>query len=289
MRTQFASENYGDGLVKRPDVNINEAGSALIRKFLAGAGITIESSTGADDGTGDVKVGVTPVPGVSLIGGFLVNRASVSTITIGTGAARDSTNIKTIVVSSPLTVDITASGVNGLDTGSESADTWYVVFIIDDTTLVNSPAGLLSLSETSPTLPSGYDVFRRVGWARNNGSSDFYNFKQIGSGPTRVVRWLEDIDTILVVLTSGGATVFTDIVLTEFVPPSSTIANIFASSFVKNFIFRPDGTTLRFMLVNEGGTFVFDIDCPAQIIEYEGDSPAGQIDVSCLGYTDDLS
>lgn len=61
-RTQFASENYGDGLTKRPDVNINEAGSALIRKILAGAGINI-TFTGVDSGTGDVTIIATGAAG----------------------------------------------------------------------------------------------------------------------------------------------------------------------------------------------------------------------------------
>jgi hypothetical protein len=59
-----------------------------------------------------------------------------------------------------LTVDIAASGANGLDTGSASADTWYYVWVISNGT---TTAGLLSLSATSPTLPSGYTFKALVG------------------------------------------------------------------------------------------------------------------------------
>lgn len=54
-RTQFASENYGNGLTKRDDLNTNESGSAVIRKVVAGPGIRLVS-TGADTGTGDVTI-----------------------------------------------------------------------------------------------------------------------------------------------------------------------------------------------------------------------------------------
>jgi len=54
-RTQLSSENYGQGLTKRDDLNIDELGSAVIRKVLAGPGIRLVS-TGVDAGTGDVTI-----------------------------------------------------------------------------------------------------------------------------------------------------------------------------------------------------------------------------------------
>lgn len=54
-RTQLASENYGEGLTKRADLNTDEVGSAVIRKVVAGPGVRLVS-TGADDGTGDVTI-----------------------------------------------------------------------------------------------------------------------------------------------------------------------------------------------------------------------------------------
>lgn len=71
---------------------------------------------------------------------------------------------------------ITTSGANGLDTGAEAANTWYAIFVIanaDGTTV----GALLSTSLT-PTLPGGYTQYRRVGWVRNNASSNFLHFYQ---------------------------------------------------------------------------------------------------------------
>jgi len=68
--------------------------------------------------------------------------------------------------SSLITVDLDASGANGLDTGIPAVTTWYNLFLIGDTTGVAALAGLLSLSATAPTLPGTYDVFRRIGSVR---------------------------------------------------------------------------------------------------------------------------
>jgi hypothetical protein len=76
-----------------------------------------------------------------------------------------------------VTADITGSGANGLDTGSEGASAWYYIWLIFNGTTV---AALLSTSATAPTLPSGYTYKKRVGAVRNNGSSNFIAFKQTG-------------------------------------------------------------------------------------------------------------
>jgi len=70
------------------------------------------------------------------------------------------------------TADITAIGVDGLDTGTEAPSTWYALHVItnDSGSLV---ASLLSLSSAAPTLPVNYTKFRRVGWVRNNASGNF--------------------------------------------------------------------------------------------------------------------
>lgn len=85
-----------------------------------------------------------------------------------------------MVVSSDLTLDITVSGDTGLDIGSEAADTWYYVWLIwrPDTEAVS---GILSVSPTAPTLPSGYTKKRLIGAAYNDSSSNFRFFVQRGA------------------------------------------------------------------------------------------------------------
>lgn len=84
-----------------------------------------------------------------------------------------------VLTSINLTVDITASGVNGLDTGSEAANTWYSIWVIYKPA-TNTIAGLLSTSEASPTMPSGYTKKRMVGHVRNNAASNFSIIENFG-------------------------------------------------------------------------------------------------------------
>jgi hypothetical protein len=76
-----------------------------------------------------------------------------------------------------LTVDMAASGANGLDTGSEASATWYYIWVITDGETV---AGLLSVSTTAPTMPGGYTFKALAGAVRNDGGSNFIRFWQAG-------------------------------------------------------------------------------------------------------------
>lgn len=105
-----------------------------------------------------------------------------------------------------VTVDVTASGVNGLDTGAEAANTWYYLWVIYNGTTV---ASLLSLSATAPTLPAGYTFKALAGVVQNNGSSNFTPFRQ----SDRTV-WVDTVNAH-----GGGDTVYTSVSLASFVPP----------------------------------------------------------------------
>lgn len=74
-----------------------------------------------------------------------------------------------------LTVDLTASGANGLDTGSEANSTWYHLWVIYNGSTV---AGLMSTSATAPTMPSGYTYKGYVGAIYNNSSGDLVKTRQ---------------------------------------------------------------------------------------------------------------
>ena len=75
-----------------------------------------------------------------------------------------------------VTVDVTASGVNGLDTGTKSSSTWYHIWIIANSGGVVN--GLLSTSESNPTLPGGYTRKAYVGAIYNNASDRFISYYQ---------------------------------------------------------------------------------------------------------------
>jgi hypothetical protein len=82
-------------------------------------------------------------------------------------------------VPSDITVDITVSGINGLDSGSESSSSWYYIWLIKNP-VTGTIAGLLSTHwYDSPTLPVGYTLKRLIGAVYNNGSSNFERFSQV--------------------------------------------------------------------------------------------------------------
>ena len=81
-----------------------------------------------------------------------------------------------------LSINSSTTGADGLDTGALAANTWYAIWVIWNGA---TSAGLLSLSATSPTLPSGYTHKTRVGWTRI-GATNPIAFKQFG----RRVRWV---------------------------------------------------------------------------------------------------
>jgi hypothetical protein len=108
----------------------------------------------------------TPNNQVKITADFL----SVFNATLGVSALLSSVSV---------TADVTVSGVNGLDTGSVAANTWYAVFVIYNPT-TRTTAALLSTSATAPTLPSGYTYSTRLGWMRTDGSSHFLRALQVG-------------------------------------------------------------------------------------------------------------
>jgi hypothetical protein len=75
-----------------------------------------------------------------------------------------------------VSANITVSGANGLDTGAEAASTWYYLWLISDGTTI---ASLLSTSATAPTMPGLYTYKALVGGVYNNGSSNFWTFRQV--------------------------------------------------------------------------------------------------------------
>jgi len=115
---------------------------------------------------------------------LVITRASAATVTItadelivqtsgGVGAKATSVNV---------TANITASGANGLDSGSESSGvlTVYYIYVIRKSS-DGTVAALLSTDSSSPTMPSGYDQKALVGMVLNNASNDFIDFKQEGN------------------------------------------------------------------------------------------------------------
>ncbi len=150
-----------------------------------------------------------------------------SKVDILSGKCCNDTGSNDILISATKTIDMAVSGLNGLDTGTETADTWYAIHLIGDSAGVNPSGGIFSLSATAPTLPSGYDVFRRIGWAHNDASSNFLKFTQSGKGSNRTV-WYDMKRADVRILNGGTATSFTSVDCSAFVPSTATDIKILA-------------------------------------------------------------
>lgn len=76
-----------------------------------------------------------------------------------------------------LTNTITAAGLNGLDTGTRAANTWYGVWVISNGTTTGCLISL-QFTVTNLTLPTGYVFAARMGAIHTDGSSNIIGFKQ---------------------------------------------------------------------------------------------------------------
>jgi len=133
---------------------------------------------------------LTNIPGATQVGGnslaahegLICSNPTGSTVDINATAVsvRDSSGSTLRLENINLTVDITASGENGLDTGSEASDTFYHYFTIfnPDT---DTTSGLFSISPTAPTLPAGFTFFGLNGAIRNSNASVIRDMIQIGN------------------------------------------------------------------------------------------------------------
>jgi hypothetical protein len=111
------------------------------------------------------------VGGLTIINNATTPNSKID-VTADTLTVYDGASAITRLANVSVTIDITVTGANGRDAGSEAANTFYYIWIIRNPSNGNV-RGLFSTSATAPTMPSGYTQKRRVGAVRNNDSSNF--------------------------------------------------------------------------------------------------------------------
>jgi hypothetical protein len=183
--------------------------------------------TGAVTGAGThniTEAGKFPNP-ANYIEGFTLRWTGSATGTLGSGgflsSCRDSTDTFDIEVSGTLSFNMGVAGANGLQSGQvEAPNTWYQVCVIADSTGVNPVASLLIPAGVGFSQ-AGYDKFRRIGWIRNNSTSNFRRFVATGKGSRRRYYVDEDMGGSSVVLSSGTATNWTNVACAAAAPPTA--------------------------------------------------------------------
>lgn len=184
--------------------------------------------------------------------GLNLVRATTTTLTVNPGQARDNTNTMDLYLTSAGTINISANGVNALDTGTIAASTVYAVHLIGDITNNNPTAVLLSLSATAPTLPSGYGYFRRIGWWTTTSGSILALMYQSLSR-----KYFYDAPVAIV--TAGVATAQTALSLATCVP---AIANMVVDYLA---VYTPNTAGNKLTLLPSGSTSTTTVAIVGQV------------------------
>lgn len=138
---------------------------------------------------------------IDYIGGLTISKDSGNpnnAILVTPGAAYDSTH----------TIVLTLTGNTTKTNTTQAANATYYVYIIGNST-GSSIDILISTSGTTPTLPSGYTLFRRIGYYTTNSSSNIdtiYNTGLNTSIPSSVsnpISYYSSGDTGYMVFSSG--------------------------------------------------------------------------------------
>lgn len=130
----------------------------------------------------------------SYLAGCVMSPAGGSgTMPIAAGCGMDSTNNSVMILAAiNKTTAAWAVGTNlgGLDTGAIAINTWYKFFLIQrtDTGVVDVTFTIAALA-TGPAMPAGYSLFRYIGSAKTDGSSQWIKFAQNGD----VFEWVTTV------------------------------------------------------------------------------------------------
>lgn len=215
---------------------------------------------------------------------LIISYGSATTATIAADSVilYDSSNLGKVYNSVSKTCTITTSGIGGLEASdSESSDTWYEIYLkgkSDGTIncLMNSSTGSIG------TAPSGYSYGKLLGYVRNDSSSNFIEFYQVGNSVFK-----NDGD----ILSSGTATSFTDIVFSTYAPPNTSELRlgVYQGVTAKITYIRRNGsnyTSGDTLSYNEAGAFrnVFYVPCDSnRTVEYKVSS-GGSTNIGIEGY-----
>jgi hypothetical protein len=203
----------------------------------------------------------TPIvnAGLLYINGLELSYTSASTITVAAGQCRDYTNTNDINVGLALNVAATqtgtepvaagtgavvistaATGAAGLDTGAIAATTFYAVYAIGDSLGTNPGSAFISANLTTPQLPQNYDMHKRIGYIKTDGSKNILAFRQVGSGAD---RWMWYDAAIATGVTAGSSSTYASVDCSASLPTSApTMVNFYC-------VFSPTGTNDKLVLV----------------------------------------
>jgi hypothetical protein len=114
-----------------------------------------------------------------------------------------------------VTLNAADTGIDGIDTGALANATLYSLYVVGDSTDNNASGVVLSASASAPLMPVGYDMFRKIGYLRTDGSAHFLAGYWSGSANERTFVYDVPIATAV---TAGASATYAAVTLTTFVP-----------------------------------------------------------------------
>ena len=276
---------------------VDDADAAAARTTLAALGTAGGTMTGALTLAQDPRAALEAVPLQAIEGfidGLTLSTDAANGIIMAPGVAVAGTMVLRLASSLTKQLNVAwSAGVGGcLDTGSEASSTWYHVWLIGNPTS-GAVDFLASTSATSPTMPSGYTIKRRVGAVYNNGSSSIDTFEQVGddfvwtTNPTP--------NTSSTALASANGTLFTLQVPPGFLIPATI--NAWGADATGNQIYlsspsMPDLSATAsvgradFINTGSGGQKTLRTDTSGRIRARGATGTSGQIYIATIGWRD---
>ncbi len=165
-------------------------------------------------------------PGVnarlSYVNGLQLTWVSTTSFTCAIGACADSGDTNDIISPSVLTCLTNKVGPGGVDIAVAVASTMYAVYLIGDSQDFNPTALLMSLAvssvpavNTQPSLPFGYDMYRRIGYVLTDSSAHVLQFWHYAHNIARTMYY----DTPIATPAITTATTYASQSLIAGVPP----------------------------------------------------------------------
>jgi hypothetical protein len=194
--------------------------------------LQVPSRAAGDNGADAASTAFVKAKAESVVGGvvlrsYLAGLGMANTTTspntkidIAAGVCADSGNVAMLSVSAG-TIDCGTVGANGLDAGSLASTTWYHVFAIGT---AGGTTALLASTLTSPSMPSGYTLKRRIGSFKTDGSAHIIPFSQNGDE----FLWVTPVS----VVNDTGVAFPTSLTNLTMVVPTGVVVNaIFSGRF----------------------------------------------------------
>jgi len=149
-------------------------------------------------------------------------------IDVAPGSILDSTGVYQLELNSPLAVNGSIVGLNGLDQGVRLASKVYSVYLVADPVTQLPTGAILSLSATAPLLPFGYSAFKHIGYAVTDASINFLKGHwTAGNSTSRLFMFDAPQATAI---TAGAAVTSTPVALTALVPAVNNLPVWFATA-----------------------------------------------------------